>query len=99
MKLRLLFAACVLAATGWMAGVASAWHADITASLDCNGLVTYTATAWQGPDSASRTNSDVRIAVSYNNGGTFTEVGHGAFTSSNGYSFSGSFSAGTATSA
>lgn len=78
-----------------------ACHSEINAGINCNGVVSYTATAWNGSDATtiSRTNSDVRVWASTDGGHTFTQVGSGHFGKDNGFSFSGSFSAGSATSA
>ena len=99
MNLRLLLAlACAVTLAGWLASTAAACHSEIAASLDCQGNVSYTATAWDGSDATatSRTNSDVRVSVS-TNGSTWTEIAKGHFGSDNGYKFSGTFSAGSAT--
>jgi len=96
-----LFALIVLVcAAGWVASTAMACHSEITASIDCNGVVSYTATAWNESDATttSRTNGDVRVYVSTNGGQTFTQVARGHFGQDNNFSFSGSFSAGAATS-
>jgi hypothetical protein len=97
--LRLLLAlACAVTLAGWLASTAGACHSEITASLDCQGTVSFTATAWDGSDatSASRTNSDVRVSIS-TNGSTWTEIAKGHFGSDNGYKFSGTYAAGAAT--
>jgi len=99
-KRQLLALACVLCAAGWLASVAAACHSEITATIDCSGTVAYTATAWTGTDATdiSRTNTDVRVYASYDSGGTFTQVGSGQFTKANGFHFSGTFAAGSASS-
>jgi hypothetical protein len=79
----------------WFVPLASAHNSLITASLDCNGGGTYTATAWAGPSAASRTNTDVRVFRSIDNGTTWTQVGQGQFKSGNSFSFSGTFSVGS----
>ncbi len=79
----------------WFVPLASAHNSLITASLDCNGGGTYTATAWAGPSTASRTNTDVRVFRSLDNGKTWTQVGQGQFKSGNAFSFSGTFSVGS----
>lgn len=66
---------------------AFAHHPEITASVDCAGLVTYTSTAWAGPDVASRTNGNIGITVTV---GT-PNPASGAYAAP-GFSFSGSFS-------
>ncbi len=85
---------------GWLASTAAACHSEITASINCNGVVSYTATAWTGTGATptARTNSDVRVWASTNGGSSFTQVGSGHFGSDNSFSFSGSFSAGSASS-
>ena len=96
---RLIVLICVLGAAGLLASVAAACHSEISVTLDCNGTVSYTATAWQGSGATakSRTNSDVRVYASYDNGAHYTLVGSGHFGSDNSFAFSGSFSAGSAT--
>jgi hypothetical protein len=91
---------CLICMAGWLASTAAACHSEITATIDCSGKVTYTATAWNGSGATttSRTNSDVRVYASYDNGATYTQVGSGHFGSDDNFSFSGSFSAGSAAS-
>ena len=99
MNLRLLLAlACAVTLAGWLASTAAACHSEITASLDCQGNVSFTATAWDGSDAttASRTNSDVRVSVS-TNGSTWTQIAKNHFGSDNGFTFSGTYDAGSAT--
>ena len=79
----------------WFVPLASAHSSRVTASLDCNGSASYTATAWAGPSTASRTNGDVRIFSSVDNGATWTQVGQGQFNQGNGFSFSGTFAVGS----
>lgn len=88
----------LVCAAGWMAATAAACHSEIAASIDCNGVVSYTATAWDGSDATtiSRTNSDVRVWVSTNGGQSFTQVGSGHFGEDNHFSFSGTYAAGSA---
>jgi uncharacterized repeat protein (TIGR01451 family) len=90
----------LVCAAGWMAATAVACHSEIAASIDCNGVVSYTATAWDGSDATtiSRTNSDVRVWVSTNGGQSFTQAGSGHFGKDNGFSFSGTYAAGAASS-
>ena len=59
--------------TAALAGIVSAHHADVTAQIDCDGLVTFTSTAWNGPTNASRTNPDIGVWYSVD-GGAFTEL-------------------------
>jgi hypothetical protein len=84
-----------LAFAVWFVPPASAHNSLIAVSLDCNGGATYTATAWAGPTTASRTNNDVRVFRSTDNGATWTQVGQGQFTQAGGFSFSGTFSIGS----
>jgi hypothetical protein len=90
----------LVCAAGWLASTAVACHSEISADINCNGVVSYTATAWNGSDATtiSRTNSDVRVWASTNGGQSFTQVGSGHFGKDNGFSFSGTFSAGSANS-
>ena len=77
-----------------LAGPASAHHPEITASMDCNGRVSFTARAWSTSDPASRANPDIRVHRSTDGGATYgVLIAQGAFSSSNGYAFSGSFTA------
>jgi hypothetical protein len=88
----------LVCAAGWLAATAAACHSEISATIDCNGVVSYTATAWNGSDATtiSRTNSDVRVWVSTNGGQSFTQVGSGYFGKDNNFSFSGTYAAGSA---
>jgi hypothetical protein len=97
---RLLLAlACVLTLAGWLVSSAAACHSEIAGSIDCQGNVSFTATAWDGSDatSTSRTNSDVRVWASTDNGSTWTQIAKDHFGSDNGFKFSGTFAAGSAT--
>ena len=98
MKRRLLVLACCLGAACWLASVAAACHSEITASLDCNGKISWTASAWNGSDAttSSRTNSNVAVWTTVN-GQTQTATGH--FGTDDNFAFSGTFSVGSATSA
>jgi len=99
-NLRLLLAlACAVTLAGWLASTAAACHSEIAASLDCQGNVSFTATAWDGSDAtnASRTNPDVRVWASTDQGYTWQEIAKGRFGSDNGFKFSGTFAAGSAT--
>jgi hypothetical protein len=94
---RLLAFAGLVAVFGvWFVPMASAHNALVTASLACNGSAKFTATAWAGPSAASRTNTDVRVFDSTDNGSTWTQVGTGQFNQANGFTFSGTFSVGSA---
>ena len=90
----------LVCAAGWLASTAVACHSEISADINCNGVVSYTATAWNGSDAttSSRTNSDVRVWVSTNGGATFTQVGSGHFGKDNDFTFSGTYAAGSAAS-
>jgi hypothetical protein len=79
----------------WFVPLSSAHNSLVTVSLDCNGKASYTATAWAGPTSASRTNVDVRVFDSIDNGATWVQVGQGQFNQGNRYSFAGTFSIGS----
>jgi hypothetical protein len=87
-----------LTLAGWLVSTAAACHSEIAGSLDCQGQVSFTATAWDGSDatSTSRTNSDVRVSVS-TNGSTWTEIAKNHFGSDNGFKFSATYNAGAAT--
>ncbi len=73
------------------AAPANAHHPEITASVECvekGTQVQFRAEAWAyDGDQNRRHNNDVRVTVDG------VEVGSGAFTAANGYSFSGSFDA------
>lgn len=100
MNLRLLLAlACALTLAGWLASTAAACHSEIAGNLDCQGNVSFTATAWDGSDAntTSRTNPDVRVWASTDQGYTWQEIAKGRFGSDNGFMFSGTFAAGAAT--
>ncbi|MDX6437697.1 MAG: hypothetical protein QOF45_280 [Gaiellaceae bacterium] len=100
MNRRLLLAlACILTLAGWLVSTAAACHSEIAGSIDCQGSVSYTATAWNGSDatSRSRTNPDVRVWASADNGSTWTEIAKNHFGSDNGFTFSGTYAAGSAT--
>ena len=73
--------------------IASAHHADITAS-GCQGQVNFTATSWAGDTTASKTNSTIVISYSLNGGSTFTTLPQLAsyrFGADNSFTFNGSF--------
>jgi hypothetical protein len=88
-----------LAALLLLPGAVAAHHADVTASMDCDGLVSFTATAWNGPTNASRTNPDIGVWVK-KDGGSFVELTSSDyfFAASNDYSFSDTYDAGDASS-
>src|SRR5690348_13719818 len=81
----------VLVMTGWLVSVAAACHADVTASMDCNGVVHWSATSWAGTTWQNGrdmgANADIRVFA-----GT-TQVGSGSFSRSSGYSFGGDWQA------
>ncbi|MCE9622478.1 MAG: DUF11 domain-containing protein [Actinomycetia bacterium] len=83
-------------------GAATAHHAEATAKVSCDGVISWTATAWEGyPDDPntpqneydlSRTNSNVRVWIEIIAGGGVAPADQsGAFNSGNGYTFSGTF--------
>src|SRR3984885_12926156 len=80
----------VLAATAALlvVPIASAHYATVTASLDCNGTVSYTLSSWD-PGNVDGQNPSVELTYTIN-GQTFTTAPM-AFTSTV-YSFSGTFS-------
>ena len=59
--------------TAALAGIVAAHHPDVTAQIDCDGLVTFTSTAWNGPTNASRSNPDIGVWYSVD-GGAYTEL-------------------------
>jgi hypothetical protein len=86
----------VLACLAALAVVPSAFahHGRISGSMNCDGVVSYTASAWQTTSTLARTHYDVRVYVVQANGTTVSpaqQVGSGQFKSSNGFAFSGSF--------
>ena len=73
---------------------AFAHHGRISASMDCQGVVSYTASSWQTSNVLAKTHFDVRVYVVQSNGAAVNpaqEVGTGQFKSSNGFAFSGTF--------
>ena len=72
---------------------ALAHHGRISGSMDCQGTVSFTASAWQTTSVLAKTHNDVRVYVVQANGTTVPaqQVGNGQFTSANGFSFAGSF--------
>ena len=62
-----------VALTAAFAGIVAAHHADVSAQIDCDGVMTFTSTAWNGPTNASRTNPDIGVWYSVD-GGAFTEL-------------------------
>ena len=99
MKKRFLLAlASTVVAASWLASTAAACHSEISATIDCQGNVTFTAEAWNGSDAttASRTNPEVKVWASTNGGSTWTHIATGSFSSSNGFKFTGTYAAGSA---
>jgi uncharacterized repeat protein (TIGR01451 family) len=72
------------------APLASAHHAIVTVSLDCNGNVTYTVTSWDTSGNVDGANTDIHVTDS-----TGTLNRDGAFNSGNGFTFGGSFTIST----
>jgi hypothetical protein len=62
---------------------------EVQGTEDCDGRLSYTVTAWNGPTPESRTNPDIGVTV---NG---KEVQHGSFSPVNGFRFTGSVELGT----
>src|SRR3712207_2264622 len=56
-----------------LAGSTAAHHAEVTASMNCSSVVSFTAYAWNGSTSASRTNPDIGVWYS-REGGPFIEL-------------------------
>lgn len=75
------------------AGIASAHHPEITASVDCTATVSFTSTAWAGDGTAaSRRNADIAVTLQIVSGtGTVPAAVHGAYTTANNYQFTGTF--------
>ena len=73
--------------------IASAHHAAVTASLDCNGVISFTVQSWEGKTSNNGgANSDVYLQDSLGNS---FPVPHGAFNDADNYQFSGTFTIAT----
>lgn len=73
---------------------AFAHHGRIGGSMTCQGLVSYTASAWQTSSTLARTHNDVRLFVTQSNGAAVSppqQVGSGKFNAGNDFSFSGTF--------
>jgi LPXTG-motif cell wall-anchored protein len=83
--------AVVLGLMGLGIGPSSAHNPEITASGDCDGKVTWTASSWSTGDEG--TNDEILVERSVA-GGAWTEVTRGAFNPGNAYQFSGSFNVG-----
>lgn len=72
---------------------AQAHHPEITASQGCvegEVVINYTSTSWLTSGDPGSGHDDIRIEARIS-GGSWSEVGSGAYTSANGYSFAGSF--------
>ncbi len=69
--------------------IAFAHFPEIQGTEDCNGHLSYTVTAWNGPTPQSRTNPDIGVEV---NGKL---VQHGAFSPENNFQFTGSVDLGS----
>jgi hypothetical protein len=89
--IRGLVVLCALA----FAPAAFAHHPVISGSFSCDGVVSYTATAWATSSGlpGSRTNSDIRIYYNQLNGIAVTpvQIGNGAFDQANSFAFSGTY--------
>jgi uncharacterized repeat protein (TIGR01451 family) len=92
--------ALALGAVPLLQGVASAHHAEVTASIDCDSMVSFTAEAWAGSGTPgtpqwalSRTNTDVRVWYTVDGGPQITVADGQAFNQANNFQFSGSFQA------
>ena len=68
-----------------VAPIAAAHHPAVTATMDCNGTVSYTVSAWVTNDDSARTFTGVKVYAGS------TLVGTGNFTSADNFSFSGTF--------
>jgi hypothetical protein len=84
LRTRLAVLALAAIVAGVAAEAAAACHPVITASESCTGLVSYTVTAWNGTP-----HSNDNVAVQANS----TAQPSGAFSSANGYSFTGTYQA------
>jgi hypothetical protein len=84
LRTRLAVLALAAIAAGVAAAGAAACHPVITASESCTGLVSYTVTAWSG---SPRSNDHVTVEANS------TTQPSGAFSSGNGYSFTGTYQA------
>ena len=69
----LLFTTVVL--LGLFAVAAYAHHVDVVATVHCEPVrVEYTATAWDGPSDAARTNPNIGVWYSVDGGATFIKL-------------------------
>lgn len=85
----------IVGAVAGTSGVASAHHPLIEASASCDGSGTFTATAWtpEPPfnEVGHRINPNITVAYQIDGVGASTQVGSGAFTVENNFTFSGQF--------
>ena len=73
---------------------AFAHHGRISGSMDCQGVVSFTASSWQTSNVLAKTHNDVRVYVVQSNGAAVSpaqQVGAGQFKSANGFAFTGTF--------
>ena len=90
-----VLALCMGVVQSELASNVLAHHPEIQASVDCNGLISYTASAWETTqDPIRRVNTDVRIQLRTFNGSTWTsysEIDQGQFlqTQNPAFQFSG----------
>ena len=83
----------VLAVLLAAAAPASAHHVDVSATVSCTGIVSFTATAWQSTSEAGRTNVQIRVSYSID-GRDFVALPAKrtyAFSAANRFTFSDSF--------
>jgi len=86
----------VLAVLLALAAPASAHHVDVSATVSCTGVVSFTATAWRSNSVAGRTNGQIRVSYSMD-GRDFVALpakGTYAFDAANRFTFSDSFPVG-----
>ena len=86
----------VLACIAALAIVPSAFahHGRIGGSMNCQGVVSYTASSWVTSNVLAKTHNDVRVYLIQSNGAAVSpaqQVGSGQFNSANGFAFSGTF--------
>ena len=76
----------------FMAGTASAHHSEIKAEVNCNGLVSWTATSWEPNYYADHRgeNPDVRVYLQIEDEAK-VQIATGEFTAANNFRFSGTF--------
>ncbi len=79
-------AALVVSVLLVVAPAALAWHSTLSASIDCNGVVSFTVTA----DALDETRTNPHIAL-FDDAALMHEVASGSFSSANNWSFSGTF--------